>query len=317
MKYIPRRGKANLSYPIGMRVPAWLRPAPPQFSISIPQPAHFAQVAVRRAIVQSTAQPVSLIASIASAKMPPHRIPGHITLWPLLPMILVWLAAEVVSLPAAEHGALRRDIFCRKTRWTDVFFFFTTNYFLHSATVPSSPGRPWCVAAPWVVLCTLLPLAGYQRSVTKISSAFHKMGKNDDVHRALRQNAMLFVARNHQWKPQDAEEGTCLEEVPTDDVYVEFSHQNLRAEESLIRRPVVFRSDSIFFKPSLKGVHLFPEELAKHLTLFGAVNLPEGYSLALLDKAAAQHIVASNLKDTTDIRLGLSRNKVKMVASIA
>ena len=127
---------------------------------------------------------------------------------------------EARSLPVAEDGLLPREVVCRKARWMDVFLFIFTNYIVHSASVPSSPGRPWYVAAPWIIVCAMLPFAGYQKSVNKISRAPSKSGIHDDVHRAIRQNALFFVARNQHWKPWDVEESIYFEEPITGEVYV-------------------------------------------------------------------------------------------------
>lgn len=95
------------------------------------------------------------------------------------------------------------QLYCEKTAWYDVCWFFFTNYLLHALSVRSLPGENVYSSTVYKLCCLLVPYTGVRRGLSLISRASSL--KRDDLQAAARAGALGMVVRKPDWRPEDGQ----------------------------------------------------------------------------------------------------------------
>lgn len=80
------------------------------------------------------------------------------------------------------------DVVCRPGDWMDVAKFFLFNFLVHAVTVVNAPGAKTLRSVNTSLTAILLPFSGAYRAFQ--SMAFYRWAKEDDLHIALRAQAL-------------------------------------------------------------------------------------------------------------------------------
>lgn len=94
-------------------------------------------------------------------------------------------------------------VYCEKTGWQDICWFFFSNYILHALSVRSLPGENFFSSTVFKFCCLLVPYTGVRRGLCLISRASNLA--TDDLQAAARANALCFVVRRPDWRPIDGD----------------------------------------------------------------------------------------------------------------
>ena len=124
--------------------------------------------------------------------------------------LLQWhiVAASTSSRRPTRSGKGAEDsddsqLYCEKTAWYDVCWFFFTNYLLHALSVRSLPGENAYSSTVFKLCCLLVPYTGVRRGLSLISRA-SSLNKND-LQAAARAGALCMVIRKPDWRPEDGQ----------------------------------------------------------------------------------------------------------------
>ena len=131
---------------------------------------------------------------------------------PLIWLLLFALQAKLgfarPGTTVAINGTTIKDnndakLYCDKTKWQDVFWFFFTNYILHALSVRSLPGENFFSSTVFKFCCLLVPYTGVRRGLCLISRASNLA--SNDLQAAARANALCFITRRPDWRPTDGD----------------------------------------------------------------------------------------------------------------
>ena len=132
------------------------------------------------------------------------------TTWAVLIVLVQCLAGPATARPALSSGNNTslgdyRDgqLYCEKTTWYDICWFFFTNYLLHALSVRSLPGENVYASTTFKLCCLLVPYTGVRRGLSLISRASSLI--KDDLQAAARAGALCMVIRKPDWRPQDGQ----------------------------------------------------------------------------------------------------------------
>lgn len=95
------------------------------------------------------------------------------------------------------------QLYCEKTTWYDVCWFFFTNYLLHALSVRSLPGENAYSSTVFKLCCLLVPYTGVRRGLSLISRASSLT--RDDLQAAARAGALCMVVRKPDWRPENGQ----------------------------------------------------------------------------------------------------------------
>ena len=109
------------------------------------------------------------------------------------------LTSNATTVEDVNHAKL----YCDKTKWQDVFWFFFTNYILHALSVRSLPGENFFSSTVFKFCCLLVPYTGVRRGLCLISRASNLA--SNDLQAAARANALCFITRRPDWRPTDGD----------------------------------------------------------------------------------------------------------------
>ena len=129
--------------------------------------------------------------------------------WPLLTLaILQCFLSEARPATPASNGTISDDgsnphIYCEKTQWYHVCWFFFSNYLLHALSVRSLPGENNYSTTVFKLCCLLVPYTGVRRGLCLVSRA-SSLAK-DDLQAAARAGALVMVTRGKDWRPVDGD----------------------------------------------------------------------------------------------------------------
>ncbi|KAL8744471.1 MAG: hypothetical protein Q9190_003285 [Brigantiaea leucoxantha] len=109
----------------------------------------------------------------------------------------------------SDNGTVTREsdgtpLYCDKTSWYDVLWFFFSNYLLHALSVRSLPGENSVSSTVFKLCCFLIPFTGIRRGLGLILRASN-LAPND-LQAAARANALCMVIRKPEWRPKDGDE---------------------------------------------------------------------------------------------------------------
>ena len=139
-------------------------------------------------------------------------------MWPHRPTISVVLTVLVQCLagtatarpasPSTGNNITLSDssdgqLYCEKTTWYDICWFFFTNYLLHALSVRSLPGENVYTSTSFKLCCLLVPYTGVRRGLSLISRASSLT--KDDLQAAARAGALCMVIRKPDWRPLDGQ----------------------------------------------------------------------------------------------------------------
>ncbi|KAI9825795.1 MAG: hypothetical protein M1832_000735 [Thelocarpon impressellum] len=125
-------------------------------------------------------------------------------------VVIALLAYTVVCAPVKNTDP-DPDVHCKPTKWFHILLFFTTNYFIHAATVRSLPGENAYASSTFKFACLLAPFTGIRRGLNIILRASALSG--DALHAAARANALCMVVRSKDWRPKGGDLFTGCEVV--------------------------------------------------------------------------------------------------------
>ena len=136
---------------------------------------------------------------------PTAKVRGCLALW------LLWFVSTSTARPGtafdsngtAVNNPSDAKIYCEKTKWQDVFWFFFTNYVLHALSVRSLPGENFFSSTVFKFCCLLVPYTGVRRGLCLVSRASNLAA--DDLQAAARANALCYVVRRPDWRPIDGD----------------------------------------------------------------------------------------------------------------
>lgn len=129
----------------------------------------------------------------------------------LLVLLFIQCYGEALAQPASSLGnstsntteAGGTQLYCEKTTWYDVCWFFFTNYLLHALSVRSLPGENAYSSTVFKLCCLLVPYTGVRRGLSLISRASSLI--RDDLQAAARAGALCMVVRKPDWRPENGQ----------------------------------------------------------------------------------------------------------------
>ena len=120
------------------------------------------------------------------------------------------LAGIATARPASPSGnnttvvdSSDGQLYCERTTWWDVCWFFFANYLLHALSVRSLPGENIYASTTFKLCCLLVPYTGVRRGLSLISRASSLT--KDDLQAAGRAGALCMVIRKPDWRPRDGQ----------------------------------------------------------------------------------------------------------------
>lgn len=132
------------------------------------------------------------------------------TNWVVLFVLVQCLAGTVTARPASSSGnntivsdSSDGQLYCEKTTWYGICWFFFTNYLLHALSVRSLPGENVYSSTAFKLCCLLVPYTGVRRALSLISRASSLT--KDDLQAAARAGALCMVIRKPDWRPRDGQ----------------------------------------------------------------------------------------------------------------
>ena len=132
------------------------------------------------------------------------------TNWLALIFLVQCLAGTATARPASSpaNNTIVSDssdgqLYCEKTTWYDVCWYFFANYLLHALSVRSLPGENAYSSTAFKLCCLLVPYTGVRRGLSLISRASSLT--KDDLQAAARAGALCMVIRKPDWRPQDGQ----------------------------------------------------------------------------------------------------------------
>ena len=130
--------------------------------------------------------------------------------WVILIVLVQCLAGPAAARPASSFGNNTSvgapgdgQLYCEKTTWYDICWFFFTNYLLHALSVRSLPGENVYASTTFKLCCLLVPYTGVRRAMSLISRASSLT--KDDLQAAARAGALCMVIRKPDWRPQNGQ----------------------------------------------------------------------------------------------------------------
>ena len=153
-----------------------------------------------------------------------------------------------------QNGTIADDaddakLYCDKTKWHDVFWFFFTNYILHALSVRSLPGETFFSSTVFKFCCLLVPYTGVRRGLCLISRASNL--SSDDLQAAARANALCFIVRRPDWRPIDGDNAI-------GHLVVDGDNSSL---EKALRGDAKPQWKHLPEKPAFEGLHLHVKDL--------------------------------------------------------
>lgn len=94
-------------------------------------------------------------------------------------------------------------LYCEKTNWYDICWFFFSNYVLQALSVRSLPGENTYSTTAFKLCCLLVPYTGLRRGLCLISRASNLAG--NDLQSAASANALCMIIRTAEWRPKDGD----------------------------------------------------------------------------------------------------------------
>ncbi|KAL8784955.1 MAG: hypothetical protein Q9195_008821 [Heterodermia aff. obscurata] len=135
------------------------------------------------------------------------------TNWVVPIVLALCFAASATARPASSSGnntslsdssdSSDGQLYCEKTTWYGICWFFFTNYLLHALSVRSLPGENVYSSTAFKLCCLLVPYTGVRRGLSLISRASSLT--KDDLQAAARAGALCMVIRKPDWRPEDGQ----------------------------------------------------------------------------------------------------------------
>ena len=144
------------------------------------------------------------------SSLPGLKYEHRATNWVALVVLVQCLACTATARPASSPAnntsvgdSSDGHLYCEKTTWYDVCWYFFTNYLLHALSVRSLPGENVYSSTAFKLCCLLVPYTGVRRGLSLISRASSLT--KDDLQAAARAGALCMVIRKPEWRPQDGQ----------------------------------------------------------------------------------------------------------------
>lgn len=235
----------------------------------------------------------------SGARKSPEFAPLLVVFFLLVPVLGAPLAAVSPFTPAIAYFH-RRSV---RRAWS-LLTFYATNFIAHAFSVPltvevESPHQHQRIFSPipWAACISIfLPFHGLGRDILLIAQQWDL----DSLRTAAVHGALVVVARNKKWRPQEDEEDEVFVKLPE-----EFDGCSHQAKDN---PPAEFQLT--------EERHILVPEKKQH-TVLGELKPPAGYSLVIpTDRAIIEQIMDSAIISTKGIKVHSPPNILKILAAI-
>ncbi|EED80717.1 predicted protein [Postia placenta Mad-698-R] len=237
--------------------------------------------------------------SVKPHRKSPEFAPLLVVFFLLVPVLGAPLAAVSPFTPAIAYFH-RRSV---RRAWS-LLTFYATNFIAHAFSVPltvevESPHQHQRIFSPipWAACISIfLPFHGLGRDILLIAQQWDL----DSLRTAAVHGALVVVARNKKWRPQEDEEDEVFVKLPE-----EFDGCSHQAKDN---PPAEFQLT--------EERHILVPEKKQH-TVLGELKPPAGYSLVIpTDRAIIEQIMDSAIISTKGIKVHSPPNILKILAAI-